>query len=116
MRNMFRSRMAIYLFFTLTLPAIHPGNVHAQTSLLAEILRLQPAIVSIKSVNRDIMTGKPAIVGRDPKTGRILIHRKIASPSYNRYGAGVFIDAAGIIVYNPHILHPAPPPPLTPTP
>ena len=105
MESMFLPRMTFYLLCALILSPLLPGNVHGQTSLLAEILRLQPAIVSIKAVNRDVFQSKPQIVGRDPRTGRILILRKAASPSYDRFGAGVFIDPSGIIVTNAHIVN-----------
>lgn len=102
---MHRTRVFLYIIGALALSVASPSVSSAQTSLLAEILRLQPAIVSIKAVNRDVFQGKPQIVGRDPKTGRIVILRKVAAPSYDRFGAGVFIDPSGIIVTNAHIVN-----------
>ena len=100
-------RITLFLLGSLILSTLHPVYVHGQTSLLNEILRLQPAIVSIKAVNRDVFQSKPQIVGRDPKSGRILIRRKVVAPSYDRYGAGIFIDPTGIIVTNAHIVNKA---------
>lgn len=78
----------------------------AQPSIIDQIQKSQGSIVSIRATNTDVFQTAPAIVGRDP-SGRILMARKVVSPSYNRGGAGVIIDQSGIIITNSHTVHKA---------
>ena len=78
---------------------------YGQTSLIDEILKLEPAIVSVKSINTDIFTTPARAAARDPRTGRIVVLRKLRTAHYDRFGAGVIIDPSGIIVTNAHIVN-----------
>ncbi len=80
-------------------------EAQAQTSIIDEIRRLQPAIVSVKSMNTDIYKEKPQLIGIDQKTGRLIISNPLFRALYNRFGAGVLIHPDGIIVTNAHTVH-----------
>jgi len=74
----------------------------AQVSLLEQIERLQPAIVSIKSLNTEIFQKPGMHAALDRKTGRVVVLRRLHGGSYNRFGAGVIVHESGIIVTNAH--------------
>ena len=53
------------------------------------------------------MQGRRPQAALDRRTGRIIVLRKVQTGSYNRFGAGVFIDPSGIIVTNAHTINQA---------
>jgi S1-C subfamily serine protease len=92
------------IFLAVFALAALPPNVSAQSSIIDEIQKLQPAIVGIKAVNTDIYASKPQIAGINPQTGKLVIMRKAGGAKYDRYGAGVIIHPSGIIVTNAHTM------------
>ena len=74
----------------------------AQSSIIDQVQRAQPSIVGVTAENTDVFQSPPAIAGIDPKTGRVVVVRKVQQPTYQRAGAGVVLDSSGIIVTNAH--------------
>ncbi|HSV43107.1 MAG TPA: trypsin-like peptidase domain-containing protein [Candidatus Bathyarchaeia archaeon] len=90
---------AILLFITT------PGR--PQDSIISEMMETQRAIVEIKAENTDVFKTPGASAAIDPKTGRIVVARKLVRGSYERNGAGVVIHPSGIIVTNAHTINKA---------
>lgn len=82
-----------------------PLRAAGQTSIIAQIQELQPAIVSVKAVNTGIFQAPYQAAAIDKATGRVIVLRRLKAAGYNRFGAGVIIDPSGIIVTNAHIVH-----------
>jgi len=66
-----------------------------------------PAIVSIKAEGAGMFRSPGGQAFRDAKTGRILVARSVRTAQFSRQGAGVIIDASGIIVTNAHTVEQA---------
>jgi len=79
----------------------------AQNSLIAQMLNTQEAVVQVLAENNNIFKAPQAGAAIDPKTGRIVIARKLVRSSYHRNGAGVLIHPSGMIVTNAHTGHKA---------
>lgn len=79
----------------------------AQDSIISQMIKTQQAVVEIHAENTDIFNTQQAGAAIDPRTGRIVISRKIAQRSYKRSGAGVIVHPDGIIVTNAHTGHKA---------
>lgn len=79
--------------------------VAQQPSLIQQIEELKPSIVRIKARNTEIFQSQRPQAAIDRQTGRIIVFRNVHSGSYNRFGAGVFVDACGIIVTNAHTIN-----------
>lgn len=81
----------------------------AQPSLIETIQQTKPSLVSVQSDITGYVPGaggqtKPAL---DPRTGRIVVGRRMAVASYRRYGAGVIVHPAGVVVTNAHTVNKA---------
>ena len=76
-----------------------------QTSIIAEIQKLQPAIVSIKAVNKELFQAPYQAAALDKASGRIMVMRRLKAAGYNRFGAGVVIHPSGIVVTNAHVVN-----------
>lgn len=79
----------------------------AQDSIISEMIETQKAVVEVLAQNSDVFKGPQRASAIDPKSGRIVVTRKISQRSYNRSGAGVIIHPSGIIATNAHTGHKA---------
>lgn len=101
---MFQKISIILLCILFTLLPFKGPCLQAQTSIIDQILKVQPAIVSIQASNRGWFKSPRDSLVRDPRTGRLLRYRKAAMASYQRGGAGVVIHPSGVIVTNAHTI------------
>jgi len=84
-------------FFSLT-------PLSAEQDIITTVQKSMPAIVTITAENTKLYQSSQTAAARDPRTGRIVVRRGLATASYNRVGAGVIIDPSGVIVTNAHTI------------
>ena len=78
------------------------SRLYAQSSIIDQIQKSQPAIVTIVSEASGVYRSPEVNVAKNPKTGQVVAAHHLAKASYQRYGAGVVVHPAGIIVTNAH--------------
>lgn len=100
--NIMKYIISIIIGFILT-----STSYTAQDSIISQMMETQQAVVEVKAENTDVFNTQQGGVALDPRTGRIVVRRKISQRSYARNGAGVIVHPDGIIVTNAHIGHKA---------
>ena len=81
------------------------ANAYGQESLIDVIQKSLPSIVTVTAHNRAFIRSPGMAAALDTHTGRLLVKRGVSAAHYDRVGAGVVIDAQGIVVTNAHIVH-----------
>ena len=76
--------------------------LHAQPSIIDQIQKTQPAIVTVTSKVSGVYQLPEVSMARDPHTGRVIAAHHVTQASYQRYGAGVIVHPSGLIVTNAH--------------
>jgi len=89
-----------FLFLISSLLLCSPAQ--AQRSIIDQLVRAQPSLVSIESEIAQAYKTPPKIAGINPQTGRLVMMRSLQKGSYARYGAGVIVHSSGVIVTNAH--------------
>lgn len=79
------------------------SQLYAQSSIIEIIQDSLRSIVSIKAENALAEKESPQLA-KDPRTGKIVVVQRLKGATYARVGAGVVIDASGIIATNAHIV------------
>ncbi|MFP4473021.1 MAG: S1C family serine protease [Candidatus Omnitrophota bacterium] len=98
----FLSQLFVFACFSSIL-----AQAHAQPSILSQLQEAQQSLVVIRATNFDVAQAAVRSAAVDPKTGRIIIARRLAVPTYDRQGAGTIIHRSGIIITNAHTVHKA---------
>lgn len=78
-------------------------HLRAEVSIIEIMQNSLPSIVHIKAENAFADKGQGQLV-RDPKTGKLLVVRKLRGATYARTGTGVIIDPDGLIATNAHVV------------
>lgn len=105
MKAMFKKTLLMGLSLGLGTLLGTPSAGESQTSVIDQIQKLQPAIVSIKAVNKEIFQMPYQAAAFDKASGRVIVVRRLKAAGYNRFGAGVIIHSTGIIVTNAHVVN-----------
>lgn len=72
-------------------------------SIIQVIQKAEPSLVYIKSENVGLYGGQETVV-KDEVSNRLMVVKPVGIARYARNGAGVILDASGIIVTNAHIV------------
>lgn len=96
-----------YIITTIIGIAIISTPCAAQDSIIIQMMETQQAVVEVQAKNTDIFNTQQSGAALNPRTGRIVVRRKIAQRSYERNGAGVIVHPDGIIITNAHTGHKA---------
>ena len=79
-------------------------SLHAQPSIIDQIQKAEPAIVTIKTEASGLYKTPEVAAARDPQTGRIVAAQHLVKASVKRYAAGVIVAPSGIVVTNAHVV------------
>lgn len=82
------------------------GVVRAEPSVLGAVMAAAQAVVNVKAESAAVFGDEPQGF-LDPASGQVVVMRKVAPVAFTRTGAGVVIDASGLIATNAHTVNQA---------